>query len=156
MIKFIAAIDDKLGLANDFGIPWDLPADKQYYRDHTLNNVILMGYRTYAEFAKPMSDRRNLVLTSPEDPVREGFEAIYDLDEFLLNLDEDLWIIGGAGVFAQTIGKADELYLTRVKGDFHCTKFFPKFEDKFELVSQEPGQQQNAITFHFEVWRRKS
>jgi dihydrofolate reductase len=156
MIRCIAAIDDKKGLANDLGIPWDLPADKQYYRDHTLNSTILMGYRTYAEFAKPMSQRRNLVLAEPDEPVREGFEAVHDLQEFLVNFHEDLWIIGGAGVFSQVMDKADELYLTRVSGDFKCTKFFPVFEHLFQITKRSEDHQENGITFHFEVWRKKA
>ena len=42
-------------------------------------------------------------------------------------------MIGGAAVYAETIAEAEELLLTQVLGDFHCTKFFPPYRAEFEL-----------------------
>lgn len=155
MIRAIAAIDDKHGLATDTGIPWDLPADKAYARGKTKGGNILMGYNTYLELTKPTPDRHCYVVTDGQKPLREGFDVVTDLDAFMKNPPENLWLFGGAGLFAQTIDYADELYLTRVQGDFGCTKFFPSFENKFEMTGRGEPQTENGITFHYEIWRRK-
>lgn len=156
MIRFIAAVDSKLGMATDQGIPWDLPADREYFRTQTRQGVILMGYQTYKEFDAPLHGRTNWVATTGSDPLREGFEPVADAVEFLQQQRSDVWVIGGAGLFAQTISLADELYLTRIQADYHCTKFFPQFEEQFELISQTKPQQQTGLQFHFEIWHKRA
>ncbi len=155
VIRFIVAIDDKHGLADDQGIPWDLPSDKRYFRHHTEGSTVLMGYKTYEEFGQPLSNRRNLVATTRTDELRPGFEVVSDARNFLVESKEDIWVIGGAGLFTSTLDLAYELYITRVEGDFNCTKFFPSFEDKFELFQKSDTQQENGIKFHYEIWKRK-
>lgn len=158
MIRFIAAVDNKLGLADEHGIPWQgkLPTDVAYFRSKTINGVVMMGYGWYIEQKQPLPNRRNVVASSNTDPLRDGFESTHDAREFLRNAAEDIWVGGGAGLFASTLDQADELYLTRIDADFNCTKFFPAFEDKFSLFERSPDHQENGITFRFEIWKPKS
>src|ERR1700679_3245226 len=57
VIRAIAAIDDKLGLSTDTGIPWHVQADIDYFRATTRSANVLMGSATYREFKAPMPDR---------------------------------------------------------------------------------------------------
>jgi dihydrofolate reductase len=156
VIRAIAAIDDKLGLSTDTGIPWHVQADIDYFRTTTRSASVLMGSATYREFKDPMSDRVNYVATRSATPLRPGFTPVGDVAAFVdAGIAGDLWVIGGANLFATTLHRMEELYLTRVEGDFHCTKFFPPFEDAFELSSDravpaEPG----TPAIRFQVWRR--
>lgn len=156
-VKLIAAIDGKRGLANNHGIPWQgkIPADTEYYRNKLRTGTILMGYGTYQEIRRPYYGKTNYVATKNSVALRPGFSPVHDARDFLTKTEGEIWNIGGAGLFASTIDLADELYLTRLGGDFHCTKFFPEFENKFVLVSASEPLAQNGITFHFEVWKRR-
>jgi dihydrofolate reductase len=137
MIRAIAAIDDKLGLATDDGIPWSVPADVVHFRAETAAVDVLMGYATYAEFDHPMPDRVNYVATGRGAALRQGFLPVADVGSFLAGGHSgDIWIIGGAMLYATTLAVTDELHLTRVQGDFDCTKFFPSFEATFDLVGE--------------------
>jgi dihydrofolate reductase len=160
VLRLIAAIDAKQGVANDQGIPWQgqLPTDAAYYREQTSNGMIVMGYGTYKEFSKPLHDRANYVVARPNSgELRAGFVGIGDMANFLDEHAADLvWVIGGAALFAETLANADQLYLTQLDRDFHCTKFFPEFSDAFELQSSDGPHVESDITFHFDVWRRKS
>jgi dihydrofolate reductase len=159
MPKFtcIAAIDSKLGLANDEGIPWrgKLPSDIKHYRQEISGGIILMGYGTYLELSKPMPGR-NIVASSSIQHLRPGFEQVKDARVFLQDSNKDVWIFGGAGLFASTLDLATDLHLTRLEGDFHCTKFFPVFEDKFKMITQSRSMTENSITFRFETWSKKT
>lgn len=157
MIRFIVAIDSKRGLANENGIPWQdkLLMDVKYFREKTVGAIILMGYGTYVELKDPLLKRRNVVASSKHKRIREGFELIHNARTFLQNSSEDIWIIGGASLFAQTLDLADELYITQLNNDFQCTKFFPSFKDTFKLKTSSEPQTENDITFRFEVWQRK-
>jgi dihydrofolate reductase len=158
VLNLIAAVDEALGVANDGGIPWQgkLPTDAQYFRDQTTVGIILMGYGTYKEFDKPLHDRENFVVARPDSgELKSGFVGVPDAADFLDQHAHDLvWVIGGAALFAQTLARADQLLLTRVVGDFHCTKFFPTFSDAFELQSEASPHVESGITFHFESWQR--
>lgn len=157
MIKAIAAMDDRQGLADDHGIPWQgqIPTEVRHFRDLTMGGVMLMGYPTYEEFEHPLPGRRSLVASRDKRQLRPGFELVSDALEFLKLATENIWVIGGAGLFASTIDLIDELHLTHLKGDFHCTKFFPPFKDDFELVDEAEPITENGITFTFCTYRRK-
>ncbi len=155
VIRQIAAIDSKRGMATDTGIPWKLPGDTAYFRDKTATGVIVMGRGTYGEFAAPLHQRENFVLTSDTAPLRTGFQPVASLRQLVAeHPDEDTWVIGGATVYAQTICAADELLLTQVVGDFGCTKFFPPYRPDFGLATRSDDHRDGETTYRFETWQR--
>ena len=149
-------MDDRLGLATDQGIPWKIPADVEHFRSVTVGVDVLMGFATYVEFAAPMPGRTNFVATARGQDLREGFVPVKEVDAFLSGGHPgDIWIIGGAMLFALTLGMVQELFLTRVQGDFHCTKFFPAFEDTFRLAeSTTPPRTEGTPAIVFQTWIR--
>ena len=74
MIRLIAAIDSRRGIATDSGIPWRLPGDTAYFHDKTATGLILMGWATYNEFAAPLHDRENFVLTAESGSYERALE----------------------------------------------------------------------------------
>jgi dihydrofolate reductase len=157
MIKFIAVMDSKQGIANEHGIPWQgkVPTDVAQFRQKTLNGNVMMGAGWYKEQSKPLPERTNLVATSSPEPLRPGFEKVTDARQYLQNTKEDIWVGGGAALFASTLDLADELYLTQLQGDWQCTKFFPPFKDKFEMIKESEPITENGITYTFQLWRKK-
>jgi dihydrofolate reductase len=154
MIRLIAAIDSRRGIATDAGIPWTLPGDSAYFRQKTLRGLIVMGRATYDEFATPLHDRENFVLSTTSTPLRKGFQVVASLNQLLAaHPGEDVWVIGGALVYAETIGQADELLLTQVRGDFDCTKFFPPYRSTFALESTSEEHREGGVSYAFETWR---
>jgi dihydrofolate reductase len=155
MVRAIVAVDSNLGIANDNGIPWDLPSDKAYFRSKTEGGTIIMGTGFYNELEEPLPNRQNIVASSDLQLVKPGFVLTHDARQFIQNFDGDIWVSGGAMLYESTLDLVEELYITRLKGDFSCTKFFPAFEDKFKLVSEERPKTENRITFTFQVWKRQ-
>jgi dihydrofolate reductase len=156
MIRAIAAIDEKRGIAKNGGIPWKLPEDVAYFRQQTEGGIIVMGEATYQEFDNPLAGRRNLVASRTLHEVREGFEVVDDVAAFASNCSEDIWIIGGAGLFASTLQLCDELYLTHIAHDFGCDRFFPEFADSFRLLqkTREHTDETSSLSYHFAVYKR--
>lgn len=153
-IRAIAAIDNKRGLADDSGIPWNLSMDMQHFRKKTEGSIIVMGYNTYSEFENPLPNRQNLVVCRPGTKLREGFYAVYDVGKFIQEVDQSIWIIGGAGLFKKTIHLIDELHLTQIDFDFRCTKIFPEYHVLFKRKSRGPEHSQNNLNFKYETWER--
>jgi dihydrofolate reductase len=156
MIRLIAAIDSQRGIATDSGIPWKLPGDSAYFREKTARGLIVMGRATYDEFAAPLHGGENYVLSTTTTALRAGFQAITGLQQLrAAHPDEDIWVIGGATVYRETMGAADELLLTQVLQDFKCTKFFPPYQADFELERQSANHQEGGVTYRFETWQRR-
>jgi dihydrofolate reductase len=157
MIRFIAAIDSKRGIADEHGIPWQgkVPTDVRQFRDKTTGSAVMMGRGWYVEQKLPLPNRRNLVATTKPEILRDGFELVTDARKFLQETTDDIWVGGGAGLFASTLDLADELYITQLDQDFHCTKLFPEFKDKFTLSEESQPITENGITYTFQLWQRK-
>lgn len=152
-IRHIVAIDQKYGMAKNGGQPWNIPEDAEYFRDQTKSHggVVLTGMTTFRTFEHPLSDRQNFILTHQTDAV-PGATLVHDVDAFLAETTDDIWIIGGASVFAQTLPRADELYVTRIEADFGCDQFYPPFEDAFHLSSESDMHEQNGFTFRYQIY----
>lgn len=151
MIRLIAAIDSNGGIARSGTVPWEIPDDLKHFKHLTTQHgaTVLMGRKTYESIGQPLPGRRNLVLTSR--PI-ENVETVNSLK--MLDWLNDVWIIGGERVYSQTIGRADELYLTTIEGDFGCDQFFPAYEADFKLIQRSNPQKQNDYTFYYEIWKR--
>lgn len=157
MIRVIAAIDEHRGLIpTDLHSSVKLVTDKQYFASKTSGHAVLMGYQTYVGDLgqTPLPNRKNFVVVRHGTSLRPGFEAVEDVHEFLKQFDQDIWIIGGAKLFADTLTKVAELYLTELVGDFHCTKFFPEFHPQFRLKQKGNPMSEQGITFRFSIYQR--
>lgn len=158
MIRLIAAVDRKLGIAKGGIEPWHIPDDLDYFRSKTMSQgaTVFMGQRTFelAMHNQPMTGRRTLVLSKslPETP---GVEVVRDLAAFQQQWQGDLWVVGGASIFSQTLAWADELYLTHIDADFGCDQFFPEFESSgnFTATLAKELHEQNGFTYWYQVWR---
>lgn len=157
MIRLIALLDKKRGIAKNGDQPWHLPTDEKYFLEQTskYGGVVLMGQTTYEVIGHPLKDRHNIILSRNSNLDVPGAEITSNLEE-TLNKFNDIWVIGGASIFAQTITKASELYLTQVDADANCDVFFPDYEQNFELKAQSEEHKEKGVRFRFTVWRRRS
>ena len=151
-------MDRKRGMAKNRGMPWSIPEDEKFFTDQTKTHGghVLTGGATFRDAYKnkPLAGRHNYILTRHPDPI-EGAEVINDLEKFLAEFKEDLWVSGGAAVFEQVmaLGRADELYITHIDADFGCDQFFPEYEG-FELVSESEPREQNGFHFKYAVYKK--
>ena len=92
-----------------------------------------------------------------QDPcVKASERFVVSTNSSLRTPEQDVWVIGGSTVYADTITEADELLLTQVVGDFHCTKFFPPYQLQFCLATKSDDQKDGDTTYRFETWQRLS
>lgn len=156
MIRLIAAIDRKRGIAKHGYLPWYLPEDERFFTEQTKTHGghVLTGGITFRNTYKgrPLKGRHNYILTHDPRPIK-GAVAVNNLKKFLAQWDDakDLWVAGGAEVFEEIMqaGKADELYLTLIDADFGCDQFFPEYEKDYKLVEQSQPREQNGFRFAY-------
>ncbi|WP_054726614.1 dihydrofolate reductase [Paucilactobacillus hokkaidonensis] len=136
MISFIWAEDLDGTIGKDGRLPWHLPADMRRFKELTTNHTVVMGKRTYESLNRPLPRRRNIVLSNTLTPV-ENVEIMRNADElenFLKNTNDDVYIIGGAIVFATTINWVDHLFRTVIADHFNGdTNMIPINYDNWKL-----------------------
>lgn len=161
MIRLIAAIDRKHGIAKQNVIPWYIPEDETFFDSETkkFGGHVLTGGVTFRITYQgvPLADRHNYILTR-ENKAISGAKVINDLPSFLSEFKrEDLWISGGAAVFqgVMELGYGDELLITHVDADFGCDRFFPSYEDTFKLIDRGKPREQNGFQYTYSRYVRK-
>lgn len=132
MISIIVAMDNRNGIGKDNKLPWHLPSDLAHFKRTTLGKPIIMGRKTFESIGRPLPGRTNIVLTRAEPGAQvEGTHFLALSLEAALELvkGQDVFIIGGAEIYAQALPLADRLIVTHVDGEFDCDAFFPDFKD---------------------------
>lgn len=114
-------------------IPWHLPEDFKWFKQLTTGNVVVMGRKTFESIGKPLPNRETIVLSRSQF-LFPGVRTISDLCQLDLAAEtREVFICGGAQVYAQALPLCSDLYLTLVKREVGGDTFFPAFEDRFEL-----------------------
>lgn len=115
-------------------IPWRLPEDFKWFKRMTTGNVVVMGRKTFESIGRPLPNRETIVV-SRSGFSHPGVRTVASLDEIdLKNEPREVFICGGAQIYAQSLPKCSDLYLTLVKRDVEGDAFFPSFENEFELA----------------------
>ena len=124
-------------IGRDNTIPWHLPEDFKWFKKMTTGQVVVMGRKTFHSIGKPLPNRTTVVLTRSPGPI-PGVITISDLDRLDRNAPpfsgHDIFICGGAQVYAQALPLCSDLYLTVVQQTLEGDTFFPPFEDQFKLA----------------------
>ncbi len=162
MIKGIMAIDDKGGISKGTSMPWPKNStDLSWFKQNTLNNVIVMGRKTWEDpfMPTPLKSRINVLITNKDhgkfpkaDYCISGNIINKILELKALYKNKDIFIIGGAEIINLTIEIIQEFYLTRIYGNYNCEKHInlTLIEDNMEMIKRIKGDE----TCHFEIWKK--
>lgn len=151
MISIIAALDEKRGIGKAGQLPWHISEDLKRFKEITLGHTVIMGRITFDSIGKPLLNRKNIVISSQLqnlDGAIKDLVFVNSLDEALEIAKGDVFIIGGGQVYAESIEKADKLYLTLVEGDFNCDTFFPDYSS-FQKETFIGAGEENSIRYKF-------
>lgn len=127
----IAAVDEKWGIGRGGEIPWDNPEDRQFFKIQTMGSAVVMGRRTYEGLrVKPLAGRFCGVLSKDEHAAWRCGEVLVDrsLERLCLwgrSRSREVYVAGGASVYRMMMGRARDIFLTRIPGGYGCDVFFP-------------------------------
>ncbi|MEM8770575.1 MAG: dihydrofolate reductase [Pseudomonadota bacterium] len=119
-------------------LAWRIRDDMKWFKSVTNNKPMIMGRKTFDSIGKPLPGRDSIVLTrnpsfceagvfitrSVRGALRLGAELASTRDE------EEVCVIGGGDIYAQTIIRADRIYLTRVDADVEGDVLFPPLDSR--------------------------
>lgn len=154
MINIIAAVGKNLELGKDNKLVWHIPGDLKYFKNLTEGHTVVMGRRTFESIGKALPNRKNIVI-SHGDIFDKDIIVIHDFKE-ILDLNEEVFIIGGKSVYELFIPYADNLYLTEIDAEYeYADTYFPFFEK--DLYDKEiiKDDSYNDINYSFVRYRKK-
>ena len=98
-------------------IPWRYLGDWKRFKRVTLGSTVVMGRTTFESIGKPLSGRRNIVVTSRTIDV-PGITCVRSVEEAIASVTEgDVWFIGGARIYADAMKYVDVIDVTYVPDD---------------------------------------
>lgn len=133
-LVLIAAVDKNFGIGYENELLVKLKKDMKFFRETTLNHIIVMGKNTYESIGRPLPKRKNIVIT--HHPVSHDDVTNMTLDEFLStykDIDETIYCIGGASIYEALLPYADELLLTKIEKEYKADRYFPDIKDFVEV-----------------------
>jgi dihydrofolate reductase len=140
-------------------LPWRLPADLARFKRLTMGHTLVMGRKTYESIGRPLPGRTTIVMTRQRDYAPQGVKVAHAVDEALALAqgDDEVFIIGGAELFAQTMDRLDRLYLTLIEREFPGDTSFPEVDlSTWKLIEQEhhPAPTPEALPYTFLTYER--
>ena len=144
--KAVAAMSLNRVIGRDQGLPWHLPEDFQWFKQLTSGHVIVMGRKTFESIGRPLPHRITCVL-SRSGFAFPGVHTVSCLEDVLpLAEGRDMYICGGAQIYALALPFCSDLYLTLVKRVIKGDTLFPPFEEQFELAEELLDRPEFRIT----------
>ena len=144
-ISIIVAHSRNMVIGKANALLWRLPEDLKRFKKLTTSHPIIMGRKTYQSINRPLPDRTNIIVTRDKNLeiprciiVHSVIEAIEKAKEFDR---EEIFIIGGAEIYKETLPLVDRLYVTKVDLDVEGDAFFPEYSNIFtKKISEESGE----------------
>lgn len=150
-VSIVVATDSLGGFGYKGKIPWKCPEDLKHFKQVTDGGICIMGRKTYDDMYK-MSGRENEpthigsppveVKPSPILPNRESYvlsrneefepvgakraKGLRQVVDFLPRDDDrEIFILGGEKLFIEALPSAETIYMTVMKKQYKCDRFFP-------------------------------
>jgi len=147
MINMIWAMDENHLIGDGDRIPWHIKEDLVYYKNKTKGQVVLMGEATYYSLkgyykTRPLPYGTIYVASINKELKLEDAIVINDIDSFLRDYKDELWVVGGATIYKLSLPYADRLYISFVKGEHKGDKYFPEIDfSKYNLTWQNETEE---------------
>lgn len=140
MINLIWAMDENWLVGKGNSLPWRIEEDLKYFQKITKDKTVLMGDLTYESMKKYYKTKpfpfNKVYVANLEDKEYSDATLIKDVNTFLTNNTEELFVIGGPTIYRLALPFANNLYITYILNRYEGNVYFPKFDlSKYKVVS---------------------
>ena len=138
----------------DGQLPWHLPEDLAHFRRTTLGCPVIMGRKTWDSLPpkfRPLPGRTNIVVTRRENWSEIGAKPASSLREALLLCEQstDVWVIGGAQLYALAEPLASSAVVTEIDQDFAGDAYAPHLGSRWRETTRESRTAANGLPYSF-------
>lgn len=140
-------------------LPWRCPEDLKHFKSLTMGHHMIMGRKTFDSIGKPLPGRTTVVVTRNQNLKIEGCIIAHSLNEAIAACagDDEIFVVGGAELYAQALPLADTLYLTEIQQEMMGDAHFPAINTRnWQEISRQSHSQTTpqALEYHFVTYRQ--
>jgi len=144
------ATNHTIGLNNK--MPWHLSADLKKFKQITMGHPIIMGRKTFESIGRPLPGRQNIIISRNPHYEQQACLVFNNLDSALLSCTEadEVFVIGGATLYAATLARADRLYITKIQQAFDGDTWFPEIDlQQWQEVARKDINDDTCVDFSY-------
>jgi dihydrofolate reductase len=158
VVTLIALVSQDGFISRGAGVPFQLPEDKQHFRNYTSGKWLLLGRRTYEEMIGWFRDHTPLVLNRDPSFQPAIGRRVASVEEAINLAKEEgqpeLVVCGGGETYASAIAHAEKLVITRVESSLGDGVVFPSFEQDASWQLESRRTHAGPPPFAIEVYSR--
>lgn len=162
ILSHILAMDENRAIGKDNKLPWHIPEDLKFFKDTTQSSIMIMGRKTFDSLGRVLPGRFHIVIT------RQSLKSDHERVRYVSSLDEaikmaqgmvpqwreEVFIVGGAEIYKQSVNITDRIYLTKIHTAIEGDTFYPDFnESQFDCTRL--SQFDTPIKYERYLYRRK-
>ncbi|MCZ6726224.1 MAG: dihydrofolate reductase [Acidobacteria bacterium] len=143
-------------------LPWHLGSDLRRFKRLTMSHHLVVGRRPWESMGRALAGRGVMVISRYTPTLPVGVQATGGLDEAIALAvaagDDELFVAGGAAIYALALPVADRLYLTRIHADIDGDVYFPELDlDDWVKVASKEGSvgEQSPLPHTFLTYDRR-
>lgn len=158
MISIIVAVAENGTIGDKNALLWHISEDLRNFKRITSGHPVIMGRKTFESLGRPLPNRVNVVVSRTTTSI-EGCTVVDSLEKAIAHFsaEEEIFIIGGAQIYAQAMPMADKFYLTVVEHPYEGDTSFPTWDQtEWRLISEErfPCGEKYPYPFSFREYER--
>ena len=134
-MNVIVAVDKNWGIGKDNKLLVSIPSDMKFFREETMNKVVVMGRKTLESFPNglPLKRRTNIVLTKDRNYKVKDAILVHSVEELMEELkkydSEDIYVIGGDSIYRQLLPYCDVAHVTKIDYAYEADSYFPNLDE---------------------------
>lgn len=159
-MNLIVAVTEDYAIGKNNDLLFHLPKDLEFFKQTTLNKIVIMGERTYYSLPRrPLPKRINIVLSDNPNFNEEGIIIVRSLKDLLEEIkkypQENVFVCGGASVYNLLMDYCKTAYITKVRTRVPADTFINNIEKKenWERVYESEIIEDNGLTFTFQTYK---
>lgn len=154
MINLIWAMDINWLIGKENKLPWRYQEDINYFKTMVKDKTVLMGDKTYESLKgyyqkKPFPFKDYYIASL--DETYQGDHIVRDIDTFLSQYQNELWVIGGSKIYELSLPYANRLYITWILKPYQGDTYFPEFDLlSYKVIKETKGEHEDLSFMVYE------
>ena len=160
-MNLIASVDNNWGIGYKGRLLCHIPEDMRWCREHTTGKVVVMGRATLESLpgSRPLAERVNIVISADTNFFAPGCTVVRTPEELLELLEQfdtnDIYVIGGASVYAMMMPYCHYAYITKVDQQFPADRHLANLDAQpgWQLVSTSEDKEHEGLHFKHCIYK---
>ncbi len=158
-MNLIVAVDKNWAIGNQNKLLVSIPADMKFFRETTMNKVVVMGRKTLESFPNglPLKKRTNIIITRDKNYQVKDAIVVHSVEEAVEELkkydEEEIYVIGGESIYRQMLPYCKVAHVTKINHAYEADTYFPNLDEMEDWEVTGVSDEQTYFDLEYEFVR---